>query len=185
MIARGHRSGRLTQPSRRTFVKGLAIGGAAASIGLLRQPVVGADAPAAGAGGAVRHRVRPAHRRDRGQRHRQVAHGAHDQRLAAGAAAALAGGRHGHAERRERPRRGHVDSLARHPAARQHGRRARPQLLGHPSGPGVSLPLHGEAARHLLVPQPLGLPGAAGRLRPARDRAARARARSSSTASTS
>lgn len=38
MIVRDQRSVRLTGPSRRTFVKGLAIAGAAASVGLLRQP---------------------------------------------------------------------------------------------------------------------------------------------------
>ena len=38
MRARDQRLGSASRPSRRTFVKGLAIGGAAASIGLLRQP---------------------------------------------------------------------------------------------------------------------------------------------------
>jgi CopA family copper-resistance protein len=39
MIARDQRSTRHPHPSRRTFVKGLALGGAAASMGFLRQPV--------------------------------------------------------------------------------------------------------------------------------------------------
>ena len=37
------RRGRAVTPSRRTFVKGLAVGGAAASMGLLRQTAVGPD----------------------------------------------------------------------------------------------------------------------------------------------
>ena len=47
----------------------------------------------------------------------------------------------------------------------------------HP-GQAYRLPLHGEAVRHLLVPQPLGLSGAAGRLRSARHRAPRSGASS-------
>jgi CopA family copper-resistance protein len=39
MFARNEEFKSLSRPSRRTFVKGLAIGGAAASVGLLRQPV--------------------------------------------------------------------------------------------------------------------------------------------------
>src|SRR5690606_13094806 len=39
MVARNQEFGITSKPSRRTFVKGLAIGGAAASVGLLRQPV--------------------------------------------------------------------------------------------------------------------------------------------------
>ena len=39
MSARDQYSTRLTRPSRRTFVKGLAVGGAAASMGVLREPV--------------------------------------------------------------------------------------------------------------------------------------------------
>ena len=39
MSGRDQRSTRRFEPSRRSFVKGLAAGGAAASIGLLRQPV--------------------------------------------------------------------------------------------------------------------------------------------------
>ena len=39
MFAPGSRLNPATRPSRRTFVKGLAVGGAAASMGLLRQPV--------------------------------------------------------------------------------------------------------------------------------------------------
>ena len=68
-----------------------------------RQPGVAASAGSrprrrgADTAGAHRHRVRPAHRRDRGQRHRQDAHGDDDQRLAARAAAALARRRHGDA----------------------------------------------------------------------------------------
>ena len=39
MFASNPSSKSIQRPSRRTFVKGLAIGGAAASVGLLRQPV--------------------------------------------------------------------------------------------------------------------------------------------------
>ena len=39
MSARDQYSTRLTRPSRRTFVKGLAVGGAVASMGVLREPV--------------------------------------------------------------------------------------------------------------------------------------------------
>ena len=82
--------------------------------------------------------------------------------------------RHGDAAGRQCPRRRNLDSLARHPAARQHGRCAGAQLRRHPRRPELHLSLPGQAERHLLVPQPLGIPGAAGCLRSARHRAARA-----------
>ena len=175
MFARSSSSNPTPRPSRRTFVKGLAIGGAAASVGLLRQPAWAQSRQrqesAVLSGTEFDLRIGETEVNLTGAA--RTALTINDS--LPGPAAALAGGRHDHPERLEQPRRGHVDSLARHPAARQHGRRARPQLLGHPSGPGVPLPVHGEAARHLLVPQPFRLPGAAGRLRAARDRAARAR----------
>ena len=39
MFVRSQKLGTTSEPSRRTFVKGLAIGGAAASVGWFRQPV--------------------------------------------------------------------------------------------------------------------------------------------------
>ena len=161
-------------PSRRTFVKGLAFSGAAASLGLLPPPRrrrAGRPRRCRRAGG---HRVRPAHRPDAGERHRPRAGRAHDQRLAAGPAPALARGRHGDAARVERARRRHVDPLARHPPARQHGRRPRSQLRRHPPRRDLHVSLPRAPGRHLLVPLARRLPGAAGRLWAAGDRAARA-----------
>ena len=62
-----------------------------------------------------------------------------------------------------------------------------PGLSFHGIAPGETfdVPLHGAPERHLLVSQPLGLPGAARPLRPARHRAARAGAVRATTASTS
>ena len=135
MFARSSSSNPTPRPSRRTFVKGLAIGGAAASVGLLRQPAWAQprqrQESAVLSGTEFDLRIGETEVNLTGS----STHGAHHQRLAAGAAAAVARGGHRHAERLEQPGRGHVDSLARHPAARQHGRRARPQLRGHPSGP--------------------------------------------------
>ncbi len=125
---------------------------------------------------AVGHRVRSADRRDDRQHHRQGTDRPDDQRLAARTAASMAGRRHGEVAGVQCPRRSHVHSLARHPAAGQHGRRSGAELLRHSSRPGVRLPFHRSAERDLLVPQPLGVSGAAGRLRASRDRAARARA---------
>ena len=60
-------------PSRRTFVKGLAIGGAAATVGMLRQPAWAQARQRQESVGAVGYRVRSSHWRDRGQLHRRAA----------------------------------------------------------------------------------------------------------------
>ena len=106
----------------------------------------------------------------------------HRQRLAARARAALARGNDGRAECQERnsavvaPRSRDVDSLARHPAAREHGRRARRELQRHRPRRDVSLSIHGTAERHVLVPQPLGFPGASRAVRCANHRSCWTRA---------
>ena len=156
-----------------------------------RQPRPGAAprrrrARAAGrAGRPVRHRLRPAHRRHARQLHRARAHRADDQRLAARAAAALARRRHRHAARRQhastRTRRSTGTASSCPPTWTACRASAFTGIA-----PGETYPYRftSPPERHLLVSQPFRLPGAAGRLRSARDRAARAGAVPASTAST-
>ena len=125
------------RPSRRTFVKGLAVGGAVASLGYW-DPLYGRRLPTQGAGRPQRHRLRSPHRRDADEPHRRPADGADHQRHHSGADAALARGRHRHAAGGQRARRGRIDSLARHLAARQHGRRSGPEFRRHSSGRDIS-----------------------------------------------
>ena len=96
--------------SRRTFVKGLAAGGAVAAFGEWPQAAAGLGRrawrrrpSAASAGDAARHRVRSRDRRDADELHRLARGGAHDQRIGAGSAAPLARRRHGHASRAQHP----------------------------------------------------------------------------------
>ncbi|MDT4860440.1 hypothetical protein FQZ97_950050 [compost metagenome] len=130
---------------------------------------LGGDQPRP-ARGTQRHRVRPVHRRDAGELHRQGANRQDHQRHPPRPAAALARRRHRDPAGAQPPGRRHLHPLARHDPAGQHGRRAGLQLRRHRAGRHVRVPLPGEAARHLLVPQPFRPAGTGGRVRPHRDR---------------
>ena len=83
-------------------------------------------------------------------------------------------------------RRGHVDPLARHPAARGHGRRARPELSRHPAGRELHLPISRSGSRGTYwYHSHSGFQEQRGRLRADRHRTACSRTCSRSTASTS
>ena len=98
----------------------------------------------------------------------------HRERLGSGADASLERGRHGHAARGEHARRGRVDSLARHSAAREHGRSPGSQLPRHSPRRDLRVSLRGAAGRHVPVPQSFGISGTARSVWSARHRAARA-----------
>ena len=121
-----------------------------------------------------RQRLRSHDWRDAGQPDRTAGRRDDGERHAAGADAALARRRHRDAARHQPPARDLVDPLARHRAAREHGRRPGPELQRHRPGRDLRLPVRGPPERHLLVPQPLGIPGAEGPVWPARHRSARA-----------
>ena len=82
-------------------------------------------------------------------------------------------------------RRSHIHSLARHRPAREHGWRSGSELQRHRSGRDVRLPVSCPASWHVLVPQPFGRfrsrSGCTGRSSSSRA----SRSRSATTASTS
>lgn len=123
---------------------------------------------------ARRRQFRPVHRRDPGEPQRLAGHRHDHQRFAARPDPALARRRQRDPAGAQPPRRGHLDPLARHHPAGQHGWRAGPQLRRHRSRRSLRIPLQGPAERHLLVPQPLGATGAGRGLRRPGDRRPRA-----------
>ena len=160
------------QLTRRRFVQGLAAGGAVAGLGRWEALARAAQPePSELRGTSLDSRDC----RDEGQHHGCITNRPDHQRHASRTAPASARRRDGRPSREERPRRGCVDSLARPHPAGQHGRRARPELPRHPSGRDLHVQVPAQAARDLLVSQPLGVPGAAWGLWPAGHRAARAR----------
>ena len=80
----------------------------------------------------ARHIVRSLDWRSADERHRFDEGGADHQRIDPRPAAAMARRRHGDVARRQSTRRGHVDPLARHHPAGEHGRRAWTELSRHP-----------------------------------------------------
>ena len=87
--------------SRRTFVKGLAVGGAVAGLGLWRTSALAQDIPSTTWTTLSGTDFDSAHRRDADEFHRASANRRHRERLHASADTALEGGRHGHAASRE------------------------------------------------------------------------------------
>ena len=176
-------------PSRRRFVQGLALGGAAAGLGLLRTAdawAVGADAATAGhAARAQRHRFRAGDRRVAGQLHRRAAPGHHRQRQRARADPALEG-------RRTVTLR--VTNRLRVPTSIhwhgillpfRDGRRAGPQLRRHRAGRDLRLPLPGApVAAPTGTTRTRGFQEQTGLYGADRDRAGRRRAPSEPTATT-
>ena len=158
---------------RRTFVQGLAIGGVAAGLGLWRPSAragTSTNLPAALAGTDFDLSIGETPMNFTGApRLALTVNG-----VLPGSDPALARGRHGDAAGRQSPARGRLDPLARHSAAGEHGRRAGLELSRHPPGRELPVPVHSSPGGHLLVSQPLGIPGAARPLRPAGHRAARA-----------
>ena len=146
-------------PSRRRFIQGLAAGGAVAGLGLWPKPVWALKSLGQ-TKRARRHRVRPGHRRDAGELHRRHAPGDHRQRLAAGAAAALARGHHGQPARAQRAARGSIHGHE--TSIHWHGILLPANMDGVPGlsfngihrGETLPVPLRRPPERHLLVPQP-------------------------------
>ena len=99
----------------------------------------------------------------------------HPQRRAACAAHSTERGPECPAARRERAGRGHLDPLARADPSVPDGRRAGHQLSRHQAAQHLHLRIPDQAERHLLVSQPFRASGAAGPLRPDRDRSGRRR----------
>ena len=152
------------------------MGGVALGLGRWSHPAFAQGESAGILENARRDRVRPPDRRDAHELHGCAASRLHRQRVSARADASMERRRHGDAARRQHVGRGRVDPLARHPSARQHGRRPRLEFPRHSSGRNLRLQVHRQAGRHVLVSQPLRVPGAAWPLRATRHRPAEARA---------
>ena len=109
-------------------------------------------------------------RRDTGSHRRPDGDGDDHQRHASWPSPEIPGRRRGGDPGDERAGGGHLGALARDPRAERYGRRPRGQLPRHLARRDLRVPLSYRPIRDVLVPQPLGIPGATGPLRPARHR---------------
>ena len=124
-------------------------------------------------------------RRDTGSHRRPDGDGDDHQRHASWPSPEIPGRRRGGDPGDERAGGGHLGALARDPRAERYGRRPEVSYPGISPGETFEYRYPIGPIRDVLVPQPLGIPGATGPLRPARHRTPPRRNRSSTTGTTS